>query len=120
MGQLNLGHGESGEGCRQQPGLLPIEMTGDQVNQVDSEGVGYGHEEAAHIGEARRPVEGIQGLHSLRRGTKPLRHGRQTVPQVCRDGQQIEREVAVGIAAPMLAMEVPERVESGFAGVQSR
>ncbi len=120
VGELDLGDGESGESRRQQPCRLTVEAAGDQVDQIDGEGVGQGHEEAAHIGEARRAIGRGQGLHGLRGSADALGQRRQVVRQVGGDGQQVEREVAIGVAAAMLAVEIPEGIESGLAGIQSR
>ncbi len=119
VGELDLGDGESGESRRQHTRRLPINAAANQVDQVDGEGVGQGHEESAHVGKARRPVGRGQGLHGLWRSADALCHRRQVVHQVGSDGQQVEREVAVGVAPALLAVEVPEGIERGLLRVQS-
>ena len=125
MAELDLQDGEGGKGRGQQahPGRAsvvapPIGALGQQIDEEHGEGVGDGHQQPADDREAGHAVGGAQRLDP--RGWRAQLLGQRCdgVKGVGGQHQQVEGEVAVGVGAALLALNVPEGVEGGLALVQ--
>ena len=115
MAKLDLQYGKGGEGGGQQSypptAFAPsIDAIGQQKDQQHGQGVGDSHDRAADERKTRHTVRRTQGLHQVSADAQLFGQRRQFVHPVGRQHQQIEREMAVRVAAPFLPVDVPQRI----------
>ena len=108
---MYLQNGESGESGGQQGSAASVDAASDEVHQVHRHRIQKGHDHPPDEGKTLYVSRPGQGADQFRRGPEPPGQGSQSVKRVGGDGQHVEREVTVGVRAPMLAGRVPQRVE---------
>jgi hypothetical protein len=112
VAELNRLRRERIESRGQQPGAATDEQSAQEVEQQDRQRVEHGDGEPPGHGDGVATAVGALHQRHRRVGQADgIGRRRDQVQRVAGQHAQVEREMAVGEAAPLLAVQIPERVE---------